>query len=754
MRTKAEIRTAFAETSTLDSVRSFFLVGIGGAGMSGVARMLRHRGYEVTGTDSTDSPLIAELRREGITVSIGHSGETLRPGMALVLSDAIPLDAPEAVRAQELDLPIVRRSQALGWLLRDKRLIAVTGTHGKTTTTAMIGVGLQALGLDPTIVVGAEVPAFGSAIVEGTSDLAVIEACEAYDSFHDFDPSAIVLTNLELDHIDFHENWENLRSSAVRFVQKLDAVPNGLLVVPRDDAGSQEVLTAARPAGAQVVAADDLPAGMTVGAPGAHNRQNAAAALAAIRWAAPGQDLTPAVEALATFTGAERRLQVISQGPITVLDDYAHHPTEIRASLQAIRERYQGRLIVVFQPHLYSRTEPLIAEFAEALSAADLVVLTDIYPAREDPIPGVSSVRIAERITVPCRYVPSRHLLPRTVAGLVEAGDVVVGMGAGNIGEFAPAFVQELARPASPERIAVFYGGDSAEREVSLLSGRAVARALQSRGYHVDLVDLTESLLSGKSLAWLTGPDRPDVAFLEVHGTHAEDGAIQGLLELLHIPYTGSGVQASAIAMDKDLTKQVLTRAGIPVPQGVRLGPNDAIPNGLKAPLVVKPNEQGSTIGLSFVDDLSDLVSAVAYARQFGREVLVEERIIGVEISVPVLEDRCLPPVEILPRDGDYDFANKYTPGATDELCPARLTPAVTKHVQDLALQAHRALGCRGVTRTDMIVTGETAVVLEVNTLPGMTATSLVPNAAAAAGMSFADLVVWMVENAAETARP
>jgi UDP-N-acetylmuramate--alanine ligase len=218
MRTKREIETCFAARADLDGVTSFFLVGIGGAGMSGIARMLHRRGFRVRGTDSTDGEGVHAVRALGIPVTLGHSASEIEAGDALVLTDAIDLQtSPEVARGVELGCKLFRRSQVLGWLLRDKKTIAVTGTHGKTTTTGMVGAALIAAGLDPTIVVGAEVPDFGGAVVEGSGEWAVIEACEAYDSLRDFDPTIALLTNLELDHVDFHGDWRGLERSVLDF---------------------------------------------------------------------------------------------------------------------------------------------------------------------------------------------------------------------------------------------------------------------------------------------------------------------------------------------------------------------------------------------------------------------------------------------------------------------------------------------------------------------------------------------------------
>lgn len=761
MRTPQEIATAFNDRSELDGRTTFVLVGIGGAGMSGVARMLANRGFAVKGTDLTDSKVIAELRALGIEVRIGHTAEVVAKGDAVVVSDAIPLaTSPEVKRARELGCPVFRRSQALGWLLKDKKLIAVTGTHGKTTTTGMIGAGLLAAGLDPTIVVGAEVPQFGGSVVEGKGEWAVVEACEAYDSFHDFDPTIVVLTNLELDHVDFHGNWENLKGSVVRFVSKLPE--GGELVYHNKDAGSREI---AHATGRRQQYSDAAVEKATVAlehlvSRGEHNRDNALLAMTALDVVFKnGQtDFHEVIklrahgfQAVYDFTGAERRLQVLQSGDIEVVDDYAHHPTEIRASIQALREKYPGRrLVIAYQPHLYSRTKDLIKEFAEALDGADHVFLTDIYPAREDPIPGISSLRIAELMTKPVTYVPSRHLLPRKVRSFAKKGDVVVGMGAGNIDAFAPDFIKELQRRGN--HIAVIYGGDSAEREVSLHSGREVHKALTELGYDAFLVDVTELLLNKSDVSAFKGTDRPDLAFLCVHGTHAEDGAIQGFFELLHIPYTGSGLQASAIAMDKALTKQVLEAAGLPTAKGVKWHSSQPRPELPQLPVIVKPNAQGSTVGLSFVEKPDQLDKAITTAFAYDDAILVEEWVKGTEISVPVAGDQTLPAVEIVPASGRYDFEAKYTPGATEEVCPARIAPESERRAAELALRAHQALGCRGVTRTDMIVAADRIVVLEVNTLPGMTATSLVPKSAGAYGWTFNELVKWMVEDGLKAA--
>lgn len=723
-------------------------MGAGGAGLSSIALMLKDRGAEVSAVDREASPTLQMLDDQGIPVKVGSWPEKVVEGTGLILSDAIRLDEPEVLKADQLGCPIFRRSQALGWLLGDKKVIAVTGTHGKTTTSSMVAMGLREAGLDPTIIVGAKIPQLGTSIVEGSGEWAVVEACEAYESYLDLDPYLVVLTNLEPDHLDYHETWEKLQDSVTRFLAK---TPNEGRIFAADEPNRWSIENHVSVELVDLYTSEDwaaLSGGTSLFLPGEHNRLNAAGALKAC--IAAGADPSKAASGIASFTGADRRLQTVFEGEVTVIDDYAHLPAEIRATIQAVRERHPNqRLVAVFQPHLYSRTAEHLEEFSLALDQADLIVVTDIFPAREDPIPGVSSVRIAEGLKKPHFYVPSRHRLPRRLKEIAEPGDVFLIMGAGNIGEAPNLLVHELLRPALTGHVAVFIGGESAEREVSLHSGKSVVKALRNLGYEAIELDPAEIFLRTGDLSKLMGSNRPDCALLPIHGPLAEDGSLQGVLDLLHIPYSSPGLLATALAMDKEKAKKILAEAGIDVPKGFLVKQGDPLPEFVWDRAVVKPNRQGSTVGLSFVSSFGDLRAAVDLALRYDNSCLVEEMVEGVEISCPVLGDRALLPVEIRPKSGGYDFANKYTPGATDEPCPpVSLTEHQIEDSRRIALAAHNALGCRGITRTDMIVTSTRIVALEVNTQPGMTETSLVRKSAFACGMSIDDVVKWMVEDA------
>ncbi len=296
-----------------------------------------------------------------------------------------------------------------------------------------------------------------------------------------------------------------------------------------------------------------------------------------------------------------------------------------------------------------------------------------------------------------------------------------------------------------PLSILVMMGGPSAEREVSLRTGAAVAKALESRGHAVQTLDPVPG-------RW-TLPSGVDVVFLALHGTYGEDGTVQAELDVMGMPYTGCGAGASRTAFDKAATKRRCVAAGVPTPRSFVVDSQTAsFPDGWQPPLVIKPVRQGSSVGLQFCSRLEDWESSLAEALRFDSEVLVEERIVGRETTVGILDGAPLPVVEVRPRQGAYDYKNKYTPGATEYTCPAEFDEAATRRIQDAAIGAFRAIGGRDYARVDVMVRDGQPFVLEVNTLPGMTETSLLPKAAAAAGMDYASLCERMVELALQRA--
>ncbi|MDK1475205.1 UDP-N-acetylmuramate--L-alanine ligase [Streptomyces sp. 549] len=451
-------------------------VGIGGAGMSGIAKILAQRGAKVAGSDSRESASVVALRALGATVHLGHAAEHLdAASTAVVVSSAIRADNPELKAAEQLGIPVVHRSDALAALMDGLRPVAVAGTHGKTTTTSMLAVSLRSLGLDPSYAIGGDLDAPGSNAHHGTGEIFVAEADESDRSFHRYAPEVAIILNVELDHHANYASMEEIHASFETFVGRVR--PGGTLVVSADHEGAREltsrvrgrdgltVVTYGESADADVRVLSVVPRGLTsevtaeiggerltftVSVPGSHYAHNAVAALAA--GAAAGIEPAVLAPALASYTGVKRRLQLLGEAAgVQVIDSYAHHPTEMTADLAAIRgalaDRPGSRVLVVFQPHLFSRTQELGTEMGQALALADASAVLDIYPAREDPIPGVTSALIvdaARAAGADTRPVHSMAEIPGLLAGMTRPGDLVLTMGAGDVTDLGPGILSRL----------------------------------------------------------------------------------------------------------------------------------------------------------------------------------------------------------------------------------------------------------------------------------------------------------------------
>ena len=463
------------------SLQRAHLIGVGGVGMSGIARILADRGFAVSGSDARDSPILAGLAARGVLTAVGHDAANLQlltgGPTAVVVSTAVRPDNPEVLAARAAGVPVVRRADALAALMTGYRGVCVAGTHGKTSTTSMLTVGLQQVGLDPSFAIGGELTASGLGAHHGEGDIFVAEADESDGSFLSFAPHGAVITNLEPDHLDHHGTAEAYTAVFDQFVDRIE--PGGFLVVCADDPGSaalaarttlRRVVSYGRAESATVRMLDQLAAGgaivaladgrevlLSLSVPGEHMLLNAVAALAAgVELGVEPQGLA---DGLAAYTGVRRRFELkgVAAG-VTVYDDYAHHPTEVGAQIAAARgvlgsladsmpHRGPGRLVVVFQPHLYSRTASFAEAFGRALGGADLVVVLDVYGAREDPQPGVSGGLIASAVPAggaTVLYHPDRTSAASFVAGLLQSGDIVITMGAGDVTSIGPELLKLL----------------------------------------------------------------------------------------------------------------------------------------------------------------------------------------------------------------------------------------------------------------------------------------------------------------------
>jgi len=451
-------------------------VGIGGSGMSGIARLFLNRGYTVTGSDAKESPNVQALRDLGATVFIGHDAANVGDADTLVVTGALWQDNPEYVLANERGLPVLHRAQALAWLTRGHRLVAVAGAHGKTTSTGMIVTGLLGLGQDPSFVNGGVIESIGVSSASGADDLFVVEADESDGSFLLYPATVALVTNVDPDHLDHYGSLEAFEAAFVEFSRNASE----LVVISSDDVGAVRVtanitaMRSAEDAASSVITFGEHPDSTvrvhaitttgpvsfsvawqgqdysaTLRIPGKHNAINAAGAFAVL--VGLGFDPAASLDAIAGFGGTQRRFELHGTvGGVSVYDDYAHHPTEVAAALAAARTVVgEGRIIAVHQPHLYSRTRLFAQEFAETLETfADQTIVLGVYGAREDPEPGVTGALVSERFRDPSHvaYVPDWQDAADYLASIARDGDFVVTLGCGDVNRIVPQLLASLEK--------------------------------------------------------------------------------------------------------------------------------------------------------------------------------------------------------------------------------------------------------------------------------------------------------------------
>ena len=475
-----------------EDVKYIHFIGIGGYGMSALAQILLQKGYRVSGSDLKESPLTEKLASRGASVAIGHHQQNIKSAQMVVFSTAVPSGNPELLEATSRGLPIWHRSELLAALLNDSFGIAVAGAHGKTTTTAMVALLLEAGGLDPSAVIGGVLPAYGSNARLGGSRYLVAEADESDSSFTRYFPHLALVTGMEADHLEHYNNeYSRLRDAYDSFLSNI--VPEGAAILCAEDQSLCEIgskierpvfyygLKHQTPDGPGGAAGKSVPnhvdpdyyasnlnlkergssfdfygrgrllaAAVNLKVPGRHNACNAAGALALADWL--GLDVATCASALNTFSGVGRRFEVIGTvNGVTVIDDYAHHPTEIRATLEAARPGSR-RLICIFQPHRYTRTAWFFDEFSRSFGEADLLLMHSVYSAGEVPIPGATSEALAEQIrkysNIPVFYSDHLFLLEEQAIAIARPGDLIITMGAGDITMAASGIVTRLREKA------------------------------------------------------------------------------------------------------------------------------------------------------------------------------------------------------------------------------------------------------------------------------------------------------------------
>ncbi|MDK2901515.1 MAG: UDP-N-acetylmuramate--alanine ligase [Thermosediminibacterales bacterium] len=452
----------------IGSYNTIHFIGIGGTGMSGIAKVLFEMGYRITGSDIKESEATKRLKEMGVRIDIGHSYGNVGDADLVVVSTAIPEDNPELTEARDRGIPIVHRADILSKLMDMKKGIAVTGAHGKTTTTSMISLILEKNNFYPTVIIGGELNDIGGNATSGKGDYLVAEADESDGSFLKLNPKIAVVTNIENDHLDYYKSMENLNNAFIRFLMKIPE--DGFAVLGIDNSNVADVsnrvnikkisfgirnnadymaenikFNGLNSSFNVIYKGKDL-GKMELSIPGLHNVYNALAAIAVSHQL--GLNLKDIKRSLVTFRGVKRRFQIIGDFKgLKIIDDYAHHPTEIKATLEAAKQCTPKRLIAVFQPHRYTRTQNLYEDFGRAFSCADEVVITDIYSAGEKSIPGVSSeliINSLEKNHPLVTYINNKDDIPAYLIDKIRPGDYVITIGAGDIWTVAYSLANKL----------------------------------------------------------------------------------------------------------------------------------------------------------------------------------------------------------------------------------------------------------------------------------------------------------------------
>ncbi len=759
----------------------YHFIGLGGIGMSALARVLMKRGKQVQGSDASSSALLEQLKEEGASVYIGHNAETLATATAVIYSSAVKSDNVELQRAKQLGLPLLHRSDFLNELMRGKRPLLVTGTHGKTTTTSLLAAVFLEAQEDPSFVVGGLLKNLNTNGHAGTGPYFIAEADESDGSFLKTPAFGAIVTNLEDEHLDY---WKTSAALDVSFTQFFNQVQHSKhLFWCGDDARLRSLQPPGisygfdKTNGLRITSLHVTEMGIRfdlfwnqthyraidLALHGEHNALNGAAVFGLAL--SLGISEASIRSAFRSFAGAARRLDWKGTAhAVELYDDYGHHPTEIAVTIQALREKSrEKRLVAVFQPHRYTRVRDLFDAFITCFDEADLVIMTDIYSAGEAPIDGINSAalfaQLRERLGSKAHFIP-RAELEIGVASLLMPHDVVLTLGAGDITKTGEPILQHYRARAPKLTLGILFGGTSAEHDVSLMSARRISSALDPHLYNLKFFGIT------KEGHWICGPDALtkleqkltlqnqllppqileeltscDAVFPIFHGPQGEDGMFQGFLDTLNIPYVGCDYRAGALTMHKAWTKHLAICHNVPTAaffefdrQTFRANPDlllEQIDRTLTYPVWIKPVHLGSSIGVHRAATPTEALAAASDAFTYDDTLIIENEINGIQVEFAILGNehlRVAQSCEIL-NDGFHSYTSKYGPTASGMAIPARIPPTHEILGAHLALAMYRATNCKGMARVDFFYDTKGHFWLnEINPFPGFTATSAYPS--------------------------
>ena len=775
---------------------TYHFIGIGGIGMSGLATIVLEKGAsQVSGSDLKAGDIIDTLKNLGAHIIQGHSKEQLPPAATVVISTDIPLDNPELVEAKRRSLPILHRSDLLRDLMSGHQVLAVTGTHGKTTTTSLLSHVLVEAGEDPSFAVGGILLNYGLQARHGKGSYFVAEADESDGTFVKYPYAAAIITNIDTDHIAHYGSIEKLEEAFLQFIKKSPSpeklffcgddsrlkklCPRGVSYGfgPANDLRIEHLVAAEQGTSFDVRFRRKLFRSIEFHLHGRHNAMNAAAVFGfALTLGIPEATVRAA---LASFKGVKRRLERKEAGSqCLVFDDYAHHPTEIKATIQGLRQVIgERRLITVFQPHRPSRMKHCMNELSQAFSGADVVVMTDLYLSNEAESPDVSSEKIFDVIRsshndLPCHFIP-KETLTEGLFDLLRPHDVVLFFGAGDITKVSDELASRLtSTPLQKWKVGVVYGGMSSENKISRVSASAIWDALDPSMYtpvafEIDQqgrwrktpgiehdeqpCDSSETFAKG---VW-QAIQSCDLFIPVLHGSFGEDGTMQGFFEILHKPYVGCSTKACAVSMDKVMSKQVVQAAGVPVVPYVVIHRGDwnehaaeflsEVTKKLRSPYFVKPAHLGSSVGIERVEKSADLSAVIDRALALDEKILVEQGIHGREIEFAVFGNEQIlvpPPGEVLAGGGFYDYNAKYGKDGMKAVPTANLTDEQQEQGRAYIKKAYQALGCTGLNRMDCFLDDNGHWYFnEANPFPGFTRISVYPSVWKGQGVSYTELV-------------
>ncbi|MFN0065740.1 MAG: UDP-N-acetylmuramate--L-alanine ligase [Chlamydiales bacterium] len=764
--------------------KQYHFIGIGGIGMSALARILLDQKKMVSGSDLNESWVIEDLRKRGAVIHKGHSARYISPQDIVVYSTAVKESNPEYVAAVALKCRMMHRSELLASLMEKYETIAVAGSHGKTTTSSLMTTLFLEAKLHPSYALGGLLQEKNGE--SGTGDHFLFEADESDGSFLNYHPDFAIITNVEKEHMDHYGSEEALFEAFATFISQvkkrlfycgddpiLASLAKGRGVSygfsPKCDLQIKNFQQQGWQFSMDLIYKGNKYEAVKVALVGKHNALNAAAVFGL--GLQLGLQESVIRKALQHFPGVKRRCERKSnRNQVLMLDDYAHHPTEIEAVLKGIKEAVQERRIVVlYQPHRFTRTQLCQQEHGIAFDWADKLYVTDIYSAGEDPIAGVDAQGIVSEIkkqsTIPCSYLPKEQWR-EVLQNELRPHDVFVTLGAGDVTKCHDFFGPDF----SPRkwRVGLVYGGLSSEHEISLRSARFVHTALDRSLYEIEVFGIdqegnwvtgaraeeilyneksvpfadTESLLS-PGIA--TAIERCEIFLPILHGPNGEDGSIQGLFEMLGKAYAGSGYASCAMVMNKEISKKFAQQAGVPTPPYLSMKSIewrrdrekwiDRICTTLKMPVYVKPMRLGSSVGVGYVREKGQLAIAIDKALRYDSHILVEEGIISArELEFAVMGNENGFSIQV-PRPGEklakgefVDYEKKYGKVAI----PTTIEPTLSKEVlakgRELAERTYRALGCSGLTRVDFLLDPQgNWWFFELNSIPGLQPLSLFP---------------------------